>query len=67
VIPRNEQSPPDTLQEKYTIEKLLDRKKEKNKVLFKVKWKNYSKPTWEPRSILMKDVPELVKEYEKDH
>lgn len=55
--------------EKYVIEKLLERKKIKNKVMFKVKWAGFpsSENTWEMRSQLFLDVPDLVKEYEKNH
>lgn len=36
--------------EPYTVDKILDKKKSKGKILYKVKWKNYplSQCTWEP-------------------
>jgi hypothetical protein len=49
---------------KYVIEKLLDRKKVNGRVYFSVKWAGYDKPELSLRSDLMKDVPELVKEFE---
>lgn len=44
--------------DKYVVEKILDRKKEKN-------WKGYKETTWEKRADLMKDIPEMIKEYEQ--
>jgi len=32
-----------------------------------VKWKNYAATTWEPRTELIKDVPEMIQEYEANH
>ena len=29
-----------------------------------VKWLGYDEKTWEPKSNLMQDVPDLIKEYE---
>lgn len=54
--------------QKYVIDKLLERRKIKGKIMFKVKWKGFSDAdnTWEPRSVLIRDVPELVKEYESN-
>lgn len=51
---------------KYIIEKLIDKRKEKGKIQYKVKWKNYpeSQSTWEPKSQLIKDVPKLVAEFD---
>ena len=51
--------------DKYDIEKLLKRFKKKGKVYFEVKWEGYDKTTEEPRSMLIKDVPLLVKAFEK--
>ena len=52
--------------EKYEIERLVRRFKENNKVVFEVKWKGYDKTTTEPRNLLMKDIPDFVKAFEKD-
>jgi hypothetical protein len=49
----------------YIVQKLVDKKKENNKVYYKVRWKGYpGQDTWEPRKTLIEDVPLLVKEYE---
>ena len=52
--------------EKFEIEKLIRRfKAGNNENFYEVKWKGYSETTNEPRSNLLKDVPEMVKEFEK--
>lgn len=52
------------ISEQYEIEKLVKRFKKNRKVYFKVKWKDYDDLTDEPRSQLMKDVPDLVRTFE---
>lgn len=52
---------------RFIIEKLLARKKIKGKVVFEVKWLGYPKTTFEPRSSLIEDTPELVREFEASH
>lgn len=55
-----------TEQEYYIVQKIL--KKVSNKpVKYLVKWKNYKEPTVEPRSSLIKDVPDMVKEFEANN
>jgi hypothetical protein len=55
----------------YEVEKILDKRtvidKGKKVVEMLIKWKNYptSESTYEPRAVIMKQVPDLVKEYEK--
>ena len=53
---------------KYKIEKILDRKYINGKIHYKIKWMGYptSDSTYEPRSVLLKEVPEMIKEYD-DH
>ena len=52
----------------YNVEKILDRRKAKNKLLYKIKWEGYpmNQCTWEPLENL-KTVWELVEEYDKSH
>jgi hypothetical protein len=54
-------------QQVYHVEKLVAKKKEKNKIYLKVRWRGFTSKddTWELRARLMEDVPELVREYEK--
>lgn len=51
---------------KFVVEKILDRRKEPNRTIsYLVKYKGYKKPEWNTRANLMKDVPELVKDFER--
>lgn len=54
-------------EQRFEVEKLLERKVEKGTVYFLVKWRGYPKSdaTWERRNELVKDVPQLIKQYEK--
>ena len=36
-------------------------------MFYKVKWMDYKEPTLEPKSALMRDVPELVTKYNNKH
>lgn len=63
----NVQLPKRIENEKFIIEKLLKRFKINGKVYFKVKWKGYSETTDEPRSELIIDVPNLVKQFESNN
>lgn len=66
VVTETEQNPPTSMSKRLEVEKLVKRKKESGKVFFWVKWTN-AKSSWEPRTSLMKDVPDLVKAFEKDN
>jgi hypothetical protein len=49
---------------KYTVDKILNRTKENGKVFFKVLWST-GEETTEPRTNLIKDIPDMIREYEK--
>lgn len=53
----------------WIAEKLIDKKKIKNKIHYLVHWFGFTSAndTWEPASTLKKEVPALVKEYEDNH
>ena len=53
----------------YHVEKLLDHKQLHNQRHFLVKWLGYplGASSWEPRSNLIRDIPDLVLGYEKNH
>ena len=57
---------PKEKQEKFIVKEIVGKRTRKKKVEYKIWWKGYLKKnaTWEKRSELMKDVPELIKEYE---
>jgi len=54
-------------QTKYVVEKIIGKKKKNDKIYDKVLWRGYNKDeaTWEPRSSLIKQVPESIAAYEK--
>lgn len=45
---------------KFVVERILAKKGTK----YKIKWKGYDAPSWEPISTIKKDVPSLVKSFE---
>ena len=55
-------------EEKYGVKKILESKIQAGiemlKILWNGNWKN--NPTWEPKAIMMEDIPEMVEEFEKD-
>jgi hypothetical protein len=62
-----EDSPGPNEQGQYEVEKIVDRRKTGGRVEYEVKWKGYSSKdnTWEPRASLIKQVPGLVRDFEK--
>jgi hypothetical protein len=70
-IPKNEQYPKnDVVQnepDEYVVEKIIDRIKEGRVIYYKIKWRGYplSEATWERRSRLLEDVPDLVRDFER--
>ena len=57
--------PPDTIQKKFIIEEILEKKKIKNKIMYLILWKGYKDATWEPRTEIIKDVPEMINTFEE--
>ena len=43
----------------YLLLAILEKKIEKGKEMYKVKWENYEQPTWEPK----KNIPEFITNY----
>jgi hypothetical protein len=64
VVKDDEVIPSTQSQNKFNIERLVRRYKRNNNIYFEVKWENYRETTNEPRANLMKDVPEMVREFE---
>ena len=52
--------------EKYIVTRIVDKKKIKGKICYLIKWKGIKKPTWEPRSELIKDIPDMITEFENN-
>ena len=53
----------------YHVDKILDKKKIKNKLHYLIKWVGFDddEATWEPATQIKEDVPEEVKKYEKNN
>lgn len=53
--------------DKYEVKALIDKRKRGNRIEYLVWWKNHlkSEATWEQRVQLMKDVPDMVRDYGK--
>ena len=64
VVRDDEVKPSTQSQNKWNIERLVRRYKRNNKIYFEVKWEGYPNTTNEPRANLMKDVPDMVREFE---
>ena len=67
VVSKNEKQPSQKNQKVFIVEKIVDKRKNKNKIEYLVKWKSYpsSKNTWELKTSLIKDIPNDIKEFEK--
>jgi len=72
VIPKNEQIPINTVirgkPATYKVQEIVGRKKIDGKVHYQIHWVGFDDPkdyTWQARSILIEDVPDLVNAYEK--
>ena len=71
VVTETEQKPTpafNTIEEnRYEVEKLLDAKNEGRTKYLLVKWKGYprSESTWQKRTSLMKEIPQMIINFEK--
>lgn len=54
--------------EKYIVDHIIDKKKIKGRIYYKVLWKGYpeDQATFEKRTTLLEDVPEIVRNYEQN-
>ncbi len=67
LVVNEEAEPKKELQNKFVVEKLLDKRKAKNRVEYLVKWVGYTSKdnTWEPRAQLANDLGDSLKIFEK--
>ncbi|KAJ7742737.1 hypothetical protein DFH07DRAFT_750148 [Mycena maculata] len=56
---------PTVVDQRYCCVKITDERGAGREVEYLVWWFGYTKPTWEPRKTMLKDAPELVKDYAK--
>jgi hypothetical protein len=52
-------------QELYYVEKIVDKKKEKARIFYLIKFKGIKEPSWEPKTSLIKFIPDMIDEYEE--
>jgi hypothetical protein len=64
VVKSDEVQPSTKGQTTFLIDKILSKIKQKGKIYYKVLWDDGSETT-EPRSMLMQDVPDLIKDFDK--
>ena len=62
--PENELKKATEKVEKYIIQSIKSKKTVNGEISYLVKWKNDKIARWEPRSELIKDVPELLQEFD---
>jgi hypothetical protein len=67
VIDEDETAPNESARRKWTVEKILKKQTKNGLVHYLVKWVGFAKPTLVSRKILIEDIPEKIKDYEKDH
>ena len=57
--------PPASLQDRFTVEKIIGKEKIKGRIYYKVIYKGYKEPELTLGSLLRKDVPVMVADFEK--
>jgi len=55
----------DDQHKRLEVYKIMDKKTENRRVYYLVKWKKVKEPTWELRTSLIEDVPQLIKRFDK--
>jgi hypothetical protein len=66
IVKPNEIKPNPKLQTKFIVSKILSKEIIKNKIMYKVRWSDNTE-TVEPRSKLIKDIPQLIKEFDEKY
>ena len=52
--------------ERFDVSKIMDRRTDRNgNVQYKIRWKGYKQMTWEDRKTLLKDIPKMLRIYER--
>jgi predicted house-cleaning noncanonical NTP pyrophosphatase (MazG superfamily) len=65
IIKENEVMPNSKVQKKFTIDKIMEKLKINNKIVYKVLWTDKD-ITEEPRTKLIEEVPDLIEEFENN-
>jgi hypothetical protein len=66
VVPADSKLPPTSITKKLFVKEILEKRKVKNKVEYKVLYegKTVAEAEWLPATLLRQDTPEIVKAYE---
>ena len=61
--------PAKEIEEEWEVKEIIGRKSTKGIIYYKIWWKFYNKSesTWEKQSSLIKSIPELIEQYDKNH
>ena len=51
----------------YYAEKVLAKQKKRNRIYYLIKFKGIKEPSLEPKTELIKYIPDLLKEYDETH
>ena len=53
-------------QELYYEEKIIEKQKIRNRIYYLIKWKGIKEPSLEPKTSLIKFIPDMINEYEEN-
>lgn len=67
VVSKKEKPPNKEVLRKHFVEKIIGKEKRNNRIYYKVKWIGWKEPTLEPKTMLIKDIPDMIKEYERNN
>ena len=67
VIDKDETAPNESARRKWTVEKILKKQNKDGLVHYLVKWVGFKKPTLVSRKILVEDIPDKIKAFEKEN
>ncbi len=71
VVTKDEQYPTEEVirgkPKTYIVQELIRKTRIKGKIYYEVRWRGFQQTTLEPRSVLLKDVPDIVKKFENNH
>jgi len=51
--------------DRYVVQKIVDRRKQGKTFEYLIKWKGIRSPTWEQKSQLIDDIPQLIDRFDK--
>jgi hypothetical protein len=67
LIDEDETAPNESARRKWTVEKILKKQNKDGLVHYLVKWVGFKKPTLVSRKILVEDIPDKIKAFEKEN